>query len=230
MANEVKQPTATPDKTSEEKVVKAAKQAWNKSGKMITYALVAVVLIVGGYFAYNQLVKKPEDLKAGTAMWKAQEYFKIDSFSLALNGDGTHQGFLRIINNYGGTPSGNLARFYAGACYLQLGDFNNAVKYLKDFSTSSKPIQVRHNGLLGDAYSELGKKQEAVDQYKKAGTVFPEDNINAPEYLFRAALLQKDLGKTKEAIETLHLIRDKYPMSPRGFEVEKVLAKMGDTK
>lgn len=230
MATEVKQPEQTATKTSEEKVVRAAQNVWSKNSKPIIYALIAIVALVGGWFGYKHYVKAPEELQAGNAMWKAQEYFKVDSFNLALNGDGTNQGFLRVISKFGGTESGNLAHFYAGACYLQLGDFNNAVKHLKDFSTTSDALKVRATGLLGDAYSELGKKQEAVDQYKKAGTIFPEDNINSPEYLYRAALLYKDLGKKQEAIDALHLIRDKYPVSPRGYDVDKVLAKMGDTK
>ncbi|WEK34660.1 MAG: tetratricopeptide repeat protein [Candidatus Pseudobacter hemicellulosilyticus] len=207
-----------------------AEQFWSKNSKLITGALVAIILIIGGFIAYNNFVKGPEEEKAGNAMWGAQNLYKIDSFNLALNGNGATQGFLKIISKYGGTESGNLAKFYAGSCYLQLGDFNNAVKYLKDFSTGSQVLQVRTNGLLGDAYAELGKKPEAVDYYKKAGTIFKEDNINSPEYLFRAALLYQDLGKNKEAIAMLQQLKKEYPLSPRGFEADKYLAKLGETK
>lgn len=230
MATEVKQTGQPAQKTTEEKVVHSAQQIWSKNSKLIVYALAAIVLLVGAYFAYNSYVKGPEEVKAGNAMWKAQDYFKNDSFRLALNGEGANQGFLKIISKYGGTKSGNLAKFYAGACYLQLGDFNNAVKYLKDFSTSSAPLKVRAYGLLGDAYSELGKKQEAIEEYKKAGAAFPDDAINSSEYLFRAAMLYQDLGKNKEAIAELQQIKTKFPLSPRGYEVDKYLAKLGETK
>ncbi len=230
MATEVKQPEQSNQKTSEERVVRSAQQFWSKNSKPLSYALIVIVLAVGGYFGYKNFIKGPEEVKAGTAMWKAESYFKNDSFNLALNGDGANQGFLKIISKYSGTPSANLAKFYAGACYLQLGDFNNAIKQLKDFSTSSKPLQVRSNGLLGDALSELGKKQEAIDYYKKAGTVFPDDNINSPEYLFRAAMLYQDLGKTNDAVATLKQLKEKYPISPRGYEADKYLAKLGVTR
>ncbi|MEJ0105004.1 MAG: hypothetical protein WDO19_21715 [Bacteroidota bacterium] len=46
-----------------------------------------------------------------------------------------------MISRYGGTEKGELARFYAGDCYLKLGDYPNAVKYLKEFSTGSKLVQ-----------------------------------------------------------------------------------------
>ncbi|MBO9201809.1 MULTISPECIES: tetratricopeptide repeat protein [Niastella] len=229
MATEVKQVPEQPvERSTEEKVVDSARDFWGKNNKVITYALAGLVVIVGGYFAYTKFYKGPAEAKAADAIWKAEDYYRLDSFKLALEGDGMNGGFLKAIKNHGGTKAGNLAQFYAGACYMQLGDFNNAIKYLKEFSTSQVEMEVRAAGLLGDAYSELGKKQEAVDYYKKAGNLFDKDDINSPEYLFRAAMLYQDLGKNKEAIEVLHQIKDKYPSSQRAFEVDKYLGKLGD--
>jgi predicted negative regulator of RcsB-dependent stress response len=229
MATDVKQVPEQPlERSTEEKVVDSARDFWGKNNKTITYVLAALVVVVGGYFAYTKFFKGPQEAKAAEAIWKAEDYFRQDSFNLALNGDGMNGGFLKAIKNHGGTKAGNLAKFYAGACYLQMGDFNNAIKYLKDFSTSQVEVELRATGLLGDAYSELGKKQEAIDYYKKAGTLFDKDDVNSPEYLFRAAMLSQELNKNKEAIELLHMIKDKYPNSQRAFEVDKHLGKLGD--
>lgn len=231
MATEVKKaPPSAHSRTPEEVTTHRAQQFWSRNSKFIAYALAVLIVLVGGYFIYQQYVKGPEEKKAAEAIWKAEQYYRIDSFSLALNGRGADQGFLKVISRYGSTKSGNMARFYAGASYLQLGDYNNAIKYLKDFSTNAKDIKLRASGLLGDAYSELGRKEEAIRYYKEAGTVFEKDIINSPEYLFRAALLYQDLGKNQEAISLLHQIRDKFPGSPRAFEVEKYLARLGETK
>ena len=232
----VNQPTGTApvEKTSEERVVAGAQQFWSKNSKLIGIVLAVIVLLVGGYFAYDSLYKGPQELKAAEAVWKAEEYFRNDSVAKALNGDGINQGFLKVISKYGGTKTGNRAKFYAGACYLQLGDFNNAIKYLKDFSADEVVANMRVNGLLGDAYSELGKKEEAISYYKKAGAAFPEDEVNAPEYLFRAALLLADAGKTQDAIELARQVKNKYPRSvmpqPQGQDIDKYLGKWGDTK
>ncbi|WP_207512814.1 tetratricopeptide repeat protein [Longitalea luteola] len=229
MATDVKQVPEQPvEKTTEERVVDSARDFWGRNNKLITYVLAGLVVIVGGYFAYSKFVKGPAEAKAVEAIWKAEDYFRQDSFKLALNGDGVNGGFLKAIKNHSGTKAGNLAKFYAGACYLHLGDYNNAIKHLKDFSTDQVEVELRATGLLGDAYSEQGKKQEAIDYYKKAGTMFNEDDVNSPEYLFRAAMLSQELGKNKEAIELLHTIKDKYPNSQRAFEVDKYLGKLGD--
>jgi tetratricopeptide (TPR) repeat protein len=229
MATEVKQVPEQPiEKSTEERVVDSARDFWGKNNKLITYAVVGLVVVIGGYFAYNNFFKGPAESKAAEAIWKAEDYFRLDSFKLALNGDGKNPGFLKVISAHGGTKAGNLAKFYAGACYMHLGDYNNAIKQLKDFSTDQVQFELRTAGLLGDAHSELGKKQEAIDYYKKAGTMFDKDDANSPEYLFRAAMLSQELGKNKEAIELLHQIKEKYPNSQRSFEVDKHLGKLGD--
>jgi len=231
MSTEVKQEQqASSEKNHDQHVVDRAQDFWGKYSRPIMIGLTAIVVLVGGYFAYNNFVKAPEEIKANDAIWKAQEYYKIDSFNLALNGDASSQGFLKVISKFGGTKAGNLAKFYAGSSYLQLGDYNKAVKYLKDFSTDSKEVQLRATGLLGDAYAELGKKAEAIDQYQKAGTMIENDDFNSPEYLFRAGYLSETMNKNKEAIEFYKKIKEKYPNSQRAYDIDKYLARLGETK
>jgi hypothetical protein len=128
-------PVHTPE---DNRVVDSAQKFWNKNGKVILYALVAIIIVGGGYFAYTRFFKAPEEMQAADAIWKAQDYYKMDSFRLALNGDGANPGFLRVISKHGGTKSGNLAKFYAGSCYLQMGDFNNAIKIPERFFDQRK--------------------------------------------------------------------------------------------
>ncbi|WP_127125044.1 tetratricopeptide repeat protein [Pseudoflavitalea rhizosphaerae] len=235
MATEVKQTeqtTAPVQKSAEDRFANTFEGFWQKNGKKVSIGILAVVLLVAGYFAYNNFVKAPENVKAGNAMWKAESNFRNDSFALALNGDGSaaNPGFLKVISKYGGTKTANLAKFYAGACYLQIGDFNNAVKYLNDYSSTSEVLNVRVYGLLGDAYSELGKKDQAVENYKKAGKAFADDTFNSSEYLYRAAVLLADQNKTADAIALLKEIKKNFPMTPRGVEADKLMAKLGETK
>lgn len=202
---------------------------WEDYGKKLLIGLGIAVVLIGGFLAYRYYVTEPNEAKASEAMFRAQEYFGQDSVRLALNGDNVNLGFLKIIDRHSGTKAANLAEYYAGASYLKLGDFANAVKYLKDFSTDSKQIQARAYCLLGDALSEQNKKPEAADQYAKAGKFFEKDDYNSPEYLFRAGYLYESLGKNKEAIEMYSLIKEKYGRTERGFEIDKYLARLGVT-
>jgi tetratricopeptide (TPR) repeat protein len=230
MSTEVKQPEVNVQKTTEEKVVASGQQFWSKNSKYITYAFAVLVLLIGGYFAYQNFYKAPAEAEAAEAIWPAQANFKIDSFSLALKGNGTkaNPGFLKIIREHGGTKAGNLAKFYAGICYLQTSDFNNAIKYLEDFSTDQPELRLRAAGCLGDAYAELGKNDKAAEYYKKAATTFETDEMNSSEYLFRLAQLYDKMGKSKEALEAFKQLKQKFPTSVRAREVEKYLGKLGE--
>jgi len=199
---------------------------WKKWGKPASIVLAVLIIGFGAWFAYDALVIQPKEEKAKDAIFKAQQYFAQDSLRKALDGDGVNKGFLSVINNYSGTKTANLAKYYAGVCDLKLGSFNEAIKYLSDFSTDSKPVQMMAYGCLGDAYSEVNKKTDAVDAYKKAATTFEDDKDNSAEYLFRAALLSEVLGKNKEALDMYKEIKEKYSGTQRGSQVDKYIYRL----
>jgi len=211
-----------------ELVIAKAKDFWTRNSKIISVAFVVVVLGVGGYFIYKNYIQKPKEEKAIEVSFKAEEYYRMDSVNLALKGDGQNWGFLRIIDKYGGTDAGNLACYYAAVCYIKLDDNQNAIKYLKKFSTSSKPVKARVYKLLGDASGDLGKHADAVDYYKKSAHTFEDDKDNSAEALFLAAYLSdRVLKKQKEAIELYKELKEKYPQTPQGVDADNYLAQLG---
>lgn len=200
---------------------------WNQYSKQLGLGIGAIVLLVGGYLGYKYLVVAPKESKASEAIFKAQDYFAIDSLNLALNGDNAgSNGFLKIISKYSGTKAANLSHFYAGYIFLRQGDFKNAEKHLKEFSASSPLIAAKAKCLLGDTYSEQGKKEEAVKLYKEAGLMVEKDDFFSPQYLSRAASLYETMGKTAEAASLLKTIKEKYP-DYKEMDVDKYLGKLG---
>lgn len=213
---------------SGEAIIAKAKDFWGKYGKVLTIASLAVILLGGGWYAYKNFVKGPKETKAADAIFKAEEYFRMDSVNQALNGDGQNWGFLKVIDKYGGTEAGNLACFYAGSCYIKLNENEKAVKYLKKFSSSSKMVQARAYKLMADAYGDLGKNKEAFDYYKKAGHHFEKDATGSAESLFMAAYLaQRTLNDPKSATELYKEIKDKFPNTQQAFDADTYLAQMG---
>ena len=208
--------------------VERAKQIWSKNGKTIGLAIGAFIVIVGGFLAYKQLVVKPKEAEALDKSFKAEEYYRMDSVNLALNGDGVNPGFVKIADSYSGTPAGNLANFYAGACYVKLNQNDKAVKFLEKFSTDSKQVQQRAYLLLGDAYGDLGNGSKALDYYKKAAHYFESDQQASSDALFRAAFLaQHVLSNKDEAVSLYKELKEKYPRTQQGFEADKYLAQLG---
>jgi len=209
-------------------VVDKIKNIWNKNGKNIALFLGVLVIAIGGYLAYNQFIKGPKKAEALDKSFKAEEYYRMDSINQALNGDGVNPGFIKIADSYGSTPAGNLAKYYAGICYIKLNQNDKAVKFLEDFSTDSKQIQQRAYLLLGDAYGDLGKGSKALDYYKKAAHHFESDQQACSEALFRGAYLaQHVLNNNDEAIGLYKELKEKYPRTQQGFEADKYLAQLG---
>jgi predicted negative regulator of RcsB-dependent stress response len=216
---------------NQEEIANKAFGFWQKNSKTIILVSVVVIILGGGYLGYKNFIQLPNEQKASEELFVAESNFRKDSFNLALNGDQGKAGFLKVISKYGGTAAGNLAHLYAGESYMQLGDFQKAVSHLQDFNPgSAQQLEAKVAGLLGDAFAELKKNNEAIDQYKKAGTLFPEDQAISSEYLFRGALLSEINGKTEQAIELYTIIKDKYPRTDKGFVVDKYLARLGVVK
>jgi tetratricopeptide (TPR) repeat protein len=193
--------------------VAASPNFFEQNQKMITYVVGGLLGLMGLYAAYKYLIVAPKNKEAVNAMYKAEELFAKDSFAVALTSPaGAYEGFLEIIDNYGGTQSANLAKYYAGVSYLNLGKYKEAVEYLSDYSASDDVTSVMKSGALGDAHSELGEKAEALSYYEKAAKT--DNELLAPYYLNKLAMLSYSEGKKEDAIKQLQIIQDKYPDSP----------------
>lgn len=205
-----------------------ARDFWTRNNKAILIVCGVIILAGGGWLVYKYFFQGPKETQAAEALYKAEEYYRMDSVNLALNGDGQHPGLLRVISRYGSTDAGNLAHFYAGSCYLKLGDNQNAIKHLKKFDTDAKQVQARAYKLLGDAYADAGNNSEALDYYKRAARHFTEDKVQSAEALFMAAYLADRVMKNqKEAIELYKELKEKYPNTQQGYEADNYLAQLG---
>lgn len=213
---------------NDEMVIAKAKDFWGKHGKKLSIVSIAVIALIAGWYGYQNFIKKPKDTKAVDVLFKAEEYFRMDSINKALNGDGQNFGFLKVIDKYSGTDAANLASYYAGSCYIKLNDNKNAIKYLKKFSTDSKPVQARAYKLLGDAHADLGENAEALSYYKKAARHFEKDDVNSAEYLFTAAYLADRVIKdSKEAIALYKELKEKFPKTTQASDADNYLAQLG---
>ena len=206
----------------------AVTKLWNQYSKQLSLAALIIIFIVGAWYAYQEFYQSPKEKKAVEALFRAEEYYRKDSIALALNGDGQNLGFIKLIEKHNGTQAANLACFYAGSCYLKIGDNAKAITYLEKFSSDSKITQARAYKLLGDAFGDSGKNKEALEYYKKAGHYFEKDEVNSPDYLFMAAYFADQVMKDNaEAIALYEEIRSKYPRSQQSFDAEKNLARLG---
>ncbi len=218
----------TKDQTEErfeavEEALTKSEQIIEKHQKSILTFIAVVVLIVVAYFAFDKYYLQPQEKDAQIEMAAAENYFAQDSLSLALNGSGEHQGFLDIIDSYGMTKSANLAHYYAGICYLKLGDYNEAIDYLKGFSINDQVVAPMAMGAIGDAYMELGETDKAINYYLDAANQRVNDFIS-PIFLQKAAWAYESKGDYKQALSLHERISKEFANSNEGRQAEKYIA------
>lgn len=204
----------------------SAQSFFEDNQKLAFGLLAALVVVIGGFFAYNNFYKKPRQKEAVDQMFRAQEQFERDSFALALtNPGGGYLGFLDIIEKYKGTAAANSARYYVGVSYLNLGKYEAAIDYLQQFKAVGEVTPIAKFGALGDAYSELQDMDAAMKNYKKAVSRGKND-VLTPYYLKKIGMLHERNGNFAEASKVYQEIKDKYPNSPSGRDIEKYLARV----
>jgi len=197
---------------------------YEKNQRIIWGTLIGLVVLVGGYLVYSSLYMKPREKEAMAQMYQAQLQFERDSFANALTSPGSMvPGFLGIQEQYGGTKAANLANYYIGVSYLNLGKFEAAADYLKSYNANSPEMTIMKNGALGDAYSELQDMDQAMSYYKKAAN--SDNDLLTPYYLKKVGMLHERNGNTAAAADAYQKIKDEYPQSAEGREIDKFLAK-----
>ena len=187
----------------------------------------AVLLAACAYFGYTKMIKAPNEEKAATALSYPQLYYQADSLNMALNGDGKHNGFLKLAKQYDGTDAGNLANYYAGISYLKSGDYANALKYLQNFNGKGTLLAYQAWGAMGQAYMETGNKAKAIENFKKASEN-KDDILLTPMYLYQLGLVYEANGQAADAKTVFKRIKDEYPKSMQARDMEKELAKLGE--
>lgn len=192
--------------------------------KSFLYGLAGIAVVVGLFFGYKYLILAPKDKEAQKQIYQAEQYFARDSFRLALNGDGNAFGFNQIIDNFGSTKTGNLAKYYAGICNLRLGKYQDAIDLLKSYDANDMIIGPLSVIAIGDAYVELNNLEEGAKYYRKAADM-NSNEFTAPTALMKAGGVYEAQGKYQDAVDVYKIIKDKYSKTTEARDIDKYIAR-----
>ena len=221
MAKEIKNENA-------EAVVEAVsktEQFFEKNGKIVSIICVAVVVVCAAVFCWYKFVNQPKVEEALGQMAYAEENFRAGNYELALNGDGNTLGFVQILDEYG-TKAGKAVNFYAGVCELQLGNWESAISYLEAYKGKDAILAARAKACIGDAYVGLENYKKALGYYEQAAATI--DNIFAAGYLLKAGVVAEKLGENAKALGFYETIKDQYPQSVEGYDIDKYIGRISN--
>ncbi len=193
------------------------------NANLISWIVCGIAVVVIGVIAINNYVIKPHAQEASNENAKAEAYFMAGDFDKALKGDDAECiGFEAIADEYKHYQQGKLAALYAGICYFEKGEYEEAAEYLKRFDADDVNIDPAAHQLLGDADVELqeyGKAAKAFEAAAKAG-----NEVIAPMSLKKAGLVYLHEGQNAKALKAFKAIKENYPSSAEAQDIDKYIA------
>jgi len=208
-----------------EQVLTKAEQFIETYQKQIIRVVGGILCVVLVFIGFQHFVVAKRSQDAAAQMFPAEQYFEAEDWERALDGDGNFPGFEDIISDYRFTASANLARFYAGVCLLNLGEYEDAIQHLSRFKTKDIIMSSIALGGIGDAYAQIGDFNKALTFYKKAADRKKND-FTTPLYLLRAGILLESIGRLKEAELLYERIKADYETSTEGRSIDKYIARI----
>lgn len=204
--------------------------------KYQNYILIFIVVVsvgVLGYLGYDSFIYTPQQEEAVSELNQAQYYFNLaineDNgeafYQKAIEGADGKFGFQDIIDNYGGTPAGDLAVYSTGMAHFNLKQYQEAINYLEDFSSDDVLLSALALGATGDAYAALDKNDKALARYASAVKVSSND-YTTPKYLFKAGLLSALMNKNADALNYFNQIKVDYPEAQEAAQIDIQIARL----
>jgi tetratricopeptide (TPR) repeat protein len=197
-----------------------------KNKKNVQIAGGALVVIIGGWLAYQFLYLNPRNKEANEALWHVEQWVELDSMNWVLQGNGEFIGAEELMSKYSGTVAAEKAKYYAACAKRNNGDFQGALDLFKDVDFNDNTVGVQAIGNAGDMYVELGQLDDAADWLqkaaKKAMSADSKDAL-APVYLMKAARVQIERQDFAAAKELLQEVVDNFKRSQEIGEAQKML-------
>ena len=183
--------------------------------------VVVLLAIVGFAFLQSQRGVQAEEVLGGIIL-----VYERGDYRAALDGTPEAVGLLEIIDDYGGTPAGNMARFYAADASFRLGDYDQALEFFQDFGGGDDIVGA--SALAGEAAI-----YEIKEDYARAGDLFrqaallEENELRSPDYLMGAGRAYEKAGQYQDAHNAYQRIKDQYPASVQAQGVDFFLGRVG---
>lgn len=209
-----------------DETIKVSTSFIEKNFKTLAAVIGGVLAVIIIALVVNQYYIQPKKADAADNIAVAQQLFIAGNYEQALNGDGTNPGFLQVIDQYGSTPSGNIARLYAGLCFAQTEKYEEAVKFLEDYDLcDDQMVSNAALAALGNCYAQLGQNEKAASTLLKAAKRANSTTLS-PLFYLQAGQIYESLGNKDEALKCYEIIKNDYPQSMQRQDIDKYIERL----
>jgi len=195
-----------------------------KKNISIAVTVLAVAIIATVVYVKN---RSDNNERAMAQMGDVYALFDSGQYQAAIDGipERNIPGLKSIVENYGSSPSGELARFYLANAYYQIGRYDEALRQFEDFSARDEMLTVSRYAGIAECYEAKGAYKEAAENFEKAATKHAKD-VNAAENLNNAARNFGLVGDKEKAIELYKRLKKNYPTSVYAREADRFIMQL----
>lgn len=190
---------------------------------------IITTVVVLAAIAVLVVVKNRADANDSAMLQLGQigEVFASGQYQAAIDGvpERNIQGLKTIVDNYGSSRGGELARFMLASAYYELGKYDEALAQFEDFSAPDDMLAASRLAGIAQCYEAKKEFGEAAANFEKAEGKNPKD-IQAPEYLSNAARDYGLAGEKERAIELYKRLKKSYPTSSYARDVDRFVAQL----
>jgi tetratricopeptide (TPR) repeat protein len=198
---------------------------WYEANKKIVNGVLGgVVILAIVIVAYMNNVNS-NNTKANTELGKVLSYYDQGKFDVAIGGNLQEniRGLQSIVDDYGSTKAGELAKFYLASAYFAQNDYDKALKLFLDVSVNDDMINASAFAGAGACYEAKSDYEKAASTYEKAAFKSAKD-VNSAENMFHAARNYLAAGKKEKAAELFKKVKKEFPTSIVAREIDRWIA------
>ena len=189
---------------------------------------VLAVVIIGLVFYANN--RRSNSEKAASEFGKVFSIYDAaandpQQYKVAINGQPERgiMGLKGIVDNYGGSDAGELARFYLASAYYFTGQYDDALAHFDKFSGGTDQLKASALAGMAACYEVKREYGKASSYYEKAARQI-SDRISTPEYLSHAARCYGLSGEKEKAVTLFKKIKKEYPTSTAARDADRYIA------
>ena len=186
-------------------------------------AFILSIVLVIGYFIYSSQQEQEAQILLGVA----EQALLQNDFERALYGDEEQftLGFTQIARNYNRTDAGNLAFYYSAVAEFELGNYEEALSYIENYSVPRGVLGVAPISMHAIILSELEQYEEAARMFERAAQ-WDNNSSTTPQNLFEAAQAYIEIGNNQKAIELLNTVIREYPNHALNSRAERIVGQL----
>jgi TolA-binding protein len=203
-------------------------RAWIEQNRRLMSYIVSAPIILIAILWFVQNNRRQNNERATTDLAKVYRLYDQGQYQLSISGipQENIRGLQSIVDDYGSTQAGEMAKLYLADSYFNLRQYDKALKYFQSVDLGDKLLS--STALAGEAacYEAIGNHEEAATLFEQAASKYMTA-IQAPDDLFRAANNYSRVGKKDKAAEMLRRLKKEFPTSSYARDVDRYLAEFG---